>query len=182
MIFTRKRKSLVAVLVLGVAALAVDRFVLTEGSAGPRKVHAAVINTSQTSTPSVTDDAAAASQASIPNASVAGLLTDLGKKYAVQPMSVKDAFRPSPKWLGDFAPQTSDAPRESGDPGFLQRHRLNAVVVSGNTAAAVINDQYLCVGQELDGYRLVKVSKSSAVLVSNGEQVTLLLDRECGTN
>ena len=59
---------------------------------------------------------------------------------------------------------------------FAATHELRAVMMNDSTEArAVINDRFLSVGQTIDGFELISVDKHSAVLASDGTQITLKL-------
>lgn len=108
---------------------------------------------------------------------LADRLEDLAGEASIDAVNVEDAFCPPPAWLPrsgavEVAGNTDgDATRT-----FAATHELQAVMLDDSVdARAVVNDQLLSVGQEIDGFELISVDKHSAVLASNGTEITLKL-------
>ena len=109
---------------------------------------------------------------------LADRLEDLAGEESIDATVVGDAFCPPPAWL----PRSGAAVVSGNMDGdatrtFAATHELRAVMLDDSMdARAVINNRLLGVGQEIDGFELISVDKHSAVLVSDGTQITLRLE------
>lgn len=184
MVLTQKRKVLVVLLGLGTIALVVDRMLPGGGQTGPRSVTAAMTadistDTGRQGTPELAD---LGNTATLVDDSLAMRLDGIRVEQNLDPQEAKDAFCPSDSWLSLLRPEEPVVVAASSDEvrakDFQQAHELKAVVLFENGGAAIIDEEYLAVGKELDGFRLIRVDKGSAVLGLNGVEVTLSLDVE----
>ncbi len=62
--------------------------------------------------------------------------------------------------------------------GTLNAHVLKAVALVDGGGGAIIDDEYVPVGREIDGFLLVSVDEHSAVLRLNSVLVTLKMDSD----
>jgi hypothetical protein len=58
---------------------------------------------------------------------------------------------------------------------FEDDHRVTSVFMTGQGGGAVVNGKLLRVGQEIDGYRLLRVSASGAVFASGEQEAAMPL-------
>ena len=177
MVLSRKRNLLVVVLGFATAALAADRLIPVDDQGTPSRASASVLNvlsrTSHKTTPARIETI---NTATLVDESLAERLEKLSSDYAVEPTNSRDAFCPSQSWLAELRPETTITSNEARIQNFLQNHRLKAVVTFNNKGAAIIDDKYLPVGGELDGFKLIKVSERSAMFDCEGAQVTLKIE------
>ena len=187
---TKQQKIYGAVLGLLLAGLAVDRFLLGEAAVPAASVAAAIV--APVPSPSVVaaaDEAAGldlvpASGRPVTRAIGATLtkrLEQLTLDQGLEDGDFEDAFRVQFKWLGESAdakmPVLADpviVPSRSDR--FVANHRLTAVLGSDDQGLAMINDTAVRTGDEVDGFVLVAVHKRSAILVSEGLQIELVLE------
>ena len=182
---TKKRKVLIAVLGTGIAALAADRLI-GYGPTGPSQAGAATVSQPVSAAGSLSDVAKVKTNdtAMLVADSLATRLDNLRHTHQLVPTSARDAFCPSQSWLDELQPrkQSEQVEAMSSDEvrarGFARSHELKAVVLIGKGGAAIIGEQYLPVGSEMDGFRLVSVDKGTAVLVLNAARVTLKMNKD----
>ncbi len=175
---TRERKILATILTVGAGALLVDR-ALQSGE--PAAADAAVLVAQ--SGPAMDADTmtppAAATVAASPDQgpSVAQRLARTAERLAIDPGQVQEAFNPPASWLQQTAEAANGAeqPLSAQARQFAQRHRLEAVVLSGDASFVVINGMTLRRGQSLDGLLLVDIQSRSVVFESPQMRVTLRL-------
>jgi hypothetical protein len=156
-----------AALGLAVAALLVDRLALGPDGAPPKSAEAATAaRPAATSTPSATPASAAAPAA--PGAApvrLADRLKALAAAPNLDPLHARDAFMPPESWLAQSrAPETA-ASAPAADPAekFIREHKLTSVLMAGDGGIAMVNSKALRVGQEVDGFKLVRLEPGSAV-------------------
>lgn len=58
----------------------------------------------------------------------------------------------------------------------LWRPRLRAVIVAAGRSMALVDGSVVAIGEQLDGYRLIRVEERSATFVKNGLRVELKMD------
>ena len=170
----------VAVLVLVLAALLVDRVFLAPETAGPEEANALPSPPSGKAPPMLS--------AALPHAekrsdqeSLADRLKAISGSKELDLIGIKDAFRTPQAWMDEYSPKV----RNDSNPTpvtlaaeFMRNHRLKAVMVNSKTSSIVIDDRCLFVGQEFDGFTLVSVNEHSATFESNNTRVVLTLKRE----
>ena len=174
-----KQKAYVSVLALGVTALAFDRAFLL----GPQQATGGVRAVQPASLPAVAvaDTSRSVSTTgglSTPHMNIADRLDTLAEAREFDLMGVPDVFRPSPAWLPRepvVEGPVSGRPSVATIPGSL---RLTAVMASGQGGYAIINGEFLFIGDMIDGYRLVEVRARSVVLESNGTAIELTLPEQ----
>ena len=89
----------------------------------------------------------------------------------------RDPFCPPPRWLPqDESLQAVQGPGHEEARAFAAAHKLKAVMLDTAGGCAIVDNELLRIGQVLDGFKLVSVSKHSAVLTSDVARVTLNLE------
>ena len=172
MTLTKSQRVYVAIMVIVMVALLIDRTLLQ-----PEPAQASVL---QYAVPSSERDPgdleAPRSEGPAPRqVAIARKLEQIAEQRGLDPTGVIDAFRPSPIWL-----QSSEAPVEIEQPEllverFMKAHTLAAVMGSGKDGSAIVDGRTLLIGQVLDGFTLVSVGRRSAVLESGDARVLLTL-------
>jgi hypothetical protein len=174
MVRTKKNITLAAVLGVALVSLAVDRLFLDSGQTGPDEAGAAQVGEPLEHAEEVPSPVDAAT---LVDASLGERLEKIRDGHDLDLETPRDAFRASPEWtqaqgMGDIGDGSGDA-----DTG-ARRHVLTAVMLLDTGNVAIINDTYLRVGQEIDGWRLTQVDRGSAMLEGQGLSVTLRLQGE----
>ena len=170
-----------AVLGLGLAALVGDRVLLSESQTGPQTATASPVSR----TPGHSADprpaqvhADSPGEAALVSGSLAAKLENVRVGQSLDPAAARDAFCASQQWLDDLTPDKPESSDEVRAQAFLRNHRLKAVVKFDRGGAAIIDDSYLFLGQELDGFRLIRVSDRTATLVSGSAKVTVSMEED----
>lgn len=80
---------------------------------------------------------------------------------------VPDVFCPSESWLPKVVQAPAPkAPEHDNGQAFLQTHKLQAVMLIGGSPKVIVNDKNLGIGQEIDGFKLIRVENRRAVFAS----------------
>ncbi|HOD80292.1 MAG: hypothetical protein BWX88_02842 [Planctomycetes bacterium ADurb.Bin126] len=175
------RKQIVYVAMLGLAgmALLVDRIV-GPGGGTLKTANAEYVTPVELETES---PASAVAEATPPQ-DLAGRLALLATARPIDIDRSRDVFVPSPAWQGDFgrggpvaAFDGPPADTENALDAFRRTRHLGAIVDGGSEMGAVVDGQFVRVGQSLDGMRLVHISRDSATFQSSQGQVELRLPR-----
>lgn len=78
---------------------------------------------------------------------------------------------PAPMFTGTAAAvAATPAPAAPWEP------RLRAVVVAGGRSMALVNGSVVAIGEQIDGFRLVRVQERTATFEKNGQHVELKMD------
>ena len=181
MALTKERKVLLGLLGSAGLILGLDQLFL-----GPPKQAAATVpesapdpqalpssqtsTTSETTTTMVAPAADSSSAVSSWNERLAALHAD------AKPEDELDTATGSSVALDPFAKPTtnrSDADARITASQFASQHRLSAVVTSNSVGVAMVNGKAVRVGEEISGYRLVRVDTRSAEFESGGDIVRL---------
>jgi len=167
---TRRQKSLIAVFLIGLVGLVVDRtFLRPQGGAAPASADAdALLGESV-----VLMDNVPVLEEEPPEPGLAERLNRLPTKDSVDFERMQDAFSLAAPWFGDTAASTKAVmgPVER----FVRTHRLTAVVVDGQDSYVLIDDRFLGLGQQIDGFVLASVGDRRAIFERDGEQACLEL-------
>jgi len=170
---------------LAAAALVVDRLWLTGGAAVPSQAQASIRPPDRT-LPAVVSAASAAGEpvpaAPLPRApaSLADRLKALAASRAVDPGSTMDAFLLPESWIvrsQPTKPLAPPAPPAESIRRFEDGHAVTSVFFSEQGGAAIVNGKLMKVGNEIDGFKLVRVTAAGAVFASGGEEVELKLPK-----
>jgi hypothetical protein len=166
---TKQQKVYAGLLVLGLIALVLDRCVFTPASADASDQASDLLIAkpaqSRKDSPAPTRKATTTAPAGNP---VALKLTELSESMHLPGTAVKDAFCPAPAWAGEGKSNVGGEVRS-----FEQTHTLIGVMFSGGSAAAMVDGTLVRVGQSIDGYKLISVSKGKAIFQSG--QITAIL-------
>jgi len=178
MTLTKRRKILLGACALAVAAFAADRLFLGD-STGPAEAEAAVAAHPTRTASGHSSVAAAPAQAQGP--AVVNQRTIIARRLerladSVPPGApVRDAFCPSPAWVGAVRQEGGAGSNEAKARQSAQRHQLTATFVGTGDGKAIIDGRCVAVGQSIDGLTLVSVEQGSAVLSCDGAEVVLKL-------
>ncbi len=174
---SRERQILAGVLLLAGLALTVDRVILGSDVTGPAESEAGVLDapvdplslliTPKPQTlPVQADD--------VPT--LADRLRMATEGTPGGGTAERDAFSVSPAWTPqDVQEDASASDSIQQIEAFINSHRLDAVLVTGDRHCAVVDGQTIYLGQTLDGYRLVAVNERSARFEQAGRVATLVI-------
>lgn len=169
MSLSKRQKTLSAVFLIGLVALAADRTVLRP-SGGPRAASADPL-------PAPVRGAAPSGHLpgaqAMPPATVAQRLDKLASGKEAGSDGLRDPFSLPPSWSDTTAGKGEGSTDTTG--GFVRRHQFRAVVVRNGESSALVDDSFLVPGQSLDGFTLVAVGPRSALFERDGQQVVLHL-------
>lgn len=177
---SKQRQILLGVLGLGIVVFAIDRFVL---GGGPAPAGAAPYAAAASSADSLAASSPLPALVSLPAPnpdSIARRLAQYAKDARLDTADVREAFKPSEAWVPRNAstPGVTTVPLEvKQDPRlvFTQRHRLSAILGSGPTAVAIVDDVPLRPGEAIDGFILEAVTERAATFASPAGRVELRL-------
>ena len=172
MTLTKSQRVYVAIMVIGVVALLIDRTLLQPEPAQASALQYAI----SPSTRDPVDLEAPRSEGPAPRqVAIARKLEQIAEQRGLDPTGVIDAFRPSPMWLA--LGEVPVAPVETGllAERFRKGHTLTAVMGSGDQGWAIVDGRTLFIGRVLDGFTLISVGQRSAVLESGDTRVVLTL-------
>lgn len=161
----RKKKTYVSIMALCAAALLVDRLLLPAPSGAV--AGDAELSTSRNAGIGISPTAARTPAPEIPFPRGVTTAADLG--------SLRDPFAAPLTMTGAAAKPTaaesaSNEQSAIGREQFAERHQLTGILSDGAIAVAIVGDQWLSPGGELDGCVLKSVEKQSAVFeCSDGE-------------
>ena len=128
--------------------------------------------------PAMADEAKATSG----SMSVADRLKTLADPEDLEPQSLREAFAPPLDWLRELQtrPGTTTAPEVDPVAEFAAKHKVTVVMLAGSAGSAIIDGKIMQVGQELDGFTLVRMAAGSVVFrAKNGAaEVELRLTTE----
>jgi len=186
MTLSRSRLIVFAVLAIAVTALLVDRLVLAPSATAPRQAGAAPTagaHQAAGGADPVTNIAATAD--ADPRFQLAQHLEEVAGRFELDAGALRDGFVPAPSWMTDLVepppppePEQEAAPPEvSPTVQFAERHTLTSVILISGGGSAVIDGKVVPLGQVIDGFQLVRLTRRSAVFASDGQEVQLSLRR-----
>jgi len=161
---SKRQKVCIAVLGVALFGLVIDRTLLQGGGAtGPDQAAAAGTGAEPTVSlpPAATVTRDTAPPASSAESPVAKRLADLAATRRLDPTQAKDAFRLRTTWNLKVIPEDAPDPRDVRAKQFAKEHTLEAVMLSGRLGSAAVNGQWIAVGKQLDGFRLIAVTPGS---------------------
>jgi len=168
----KRQKKLVIAFVVGMAALFIDRaFLRPQGGA---KSASADYGSSDERVSSTDNLPILASES--PRPQIAVRLESVWSGDNSDFARLRNPFSTPASWLGVkvSSPKRTDKSLDA----FAKRHQLTAVAGSGPTSYVLMGDEFLVVGQEIDGYRLVSIGQRSVVFERQGREVTLELGED----
>jgi pyruvate/2-oxoglutarate dehydrogenase complex dihydrolipoamide acyltransferase (E2) component len=176
---TKARIGSLAALGIVLAAFAVDRVFLSSETTAPRQAHAASepLPPAPKAAPAPAVQAPAEPAAGPARPSAASRLKALAGAENLDIADFRDAFVPAPAWLAQLkTPEPPVHVQETDEAQeFAQRHTLTAVFVIPGGGGAIVNGKTVSVGEELDGFRLVRLSPNSALFQGAKDQVEVSL-------
>ena len=181
-----KHMAYAGIVVVGIAIVAVDRFVLSPGGGSPQSASAEPAPAGTEPKPrdagQPRQPAPAIESAQTHLDYISRLLADASARRDVSSESVRDAFAVSDIWTGrdDSKAQTqrSRTPAEVAAEQFKAAHTLMAVINRGEQRSAFVGNQLVKVGQKIGGATLIAVHGRSADFDVQGERVTLTLPED----
>ena len=90
----------------------------------------------------------------------------------------RDAFSLPESWLVEVNPTNRPKTKQDAVIKFAKNHQLKAVVVQDQARCVMVDDNFLTIGQELDGFKLVAVDEESATFEAGQQRVVLLLTND----
>jgi len=180
------KKHIVMFVVLGiaVAVFIADRVMPSGSPAGPSKAQAAdaevLSDEMSPEASSPADDRE--TQAAEVRTALARRLDSVARSHRLRPSAVKDAFFPSPQWVGprggkvavDEEPKVDSAEVKAQE--FARMHQLKGAIVASDRSIAIIDGNCVSIGQKVDGFELKSVTADTAVLTCQGAEVVLRLN------
>jgi len=120
-------------------------------------------------------------QAAEVRTALARRLNSVARSHRLDPSSVKDAFCPSPQWVGPREGEVSVAaePEVKVDSNevkareFARTHQLKGAIIASDRSLAIIDGNCVSIGQKIDGFELKSITADTAVLVCEGVEVVL---------
>lgn len=176
---SRERNVFIGILGVALAGLAVDRVFLGSGATGPAEASAAAEEYAVDPFSDVLEVelVEAADEAEPLTSALAGRLEEFARSDQRDTGDLPDIFEPSASWRGMPSSDGAVASRPASPAeAFQAAHRLNAVMLSDSKPGAVVDGQFLTIGQDLDGFVLTSVNERSAVFKAENEQAELALD------
>ena len=178
---TKRQKALIGVSVVALVGLVADRMFLAGGALRPSQAGASQQLAMTMMLPELTAEDSQG-QVDLPESSAKGptvlaqRLETIAKTRHLGTESVKDAFCPSSAWQGqDYPVEGPVNSHEVRAQRFVRQHQLEAVAMTPQGNIAIINGVCLRIAQRIEGFKLISVDNSSAVLVCDDIAVTLRL-------
>ena len=164
-----RKTALVSACVIGVGALAFDRFVMDAPT--PQGAEAADLLLSPSDEAPATFEPESYQIAGFGSRLSVALASLGGTEQAV------DAFKDlrSPERVTDQQAGAVD-PGRSPEP-FFQRHKLGAVVLAGSESIAMVDGEMVRIGQFVDGFELVEIANAKARFSDGRKSIWLHVDR-----
>jgi hypothetical protein len=177
---SKQQKVYTAVLVFVLGALVIDRAYLSRSN--PTKAQA---ETSESSNKMSGEDVSEAnaiidSVSQSPTMKLVQQLDTLWSERNLDLSQARDAFSLPESWLVAINPNFIKGTRaedynQGAETSFAKNHQLKAVVVQGRTRCVMVDDHFLVIGQELDGFKLIEVDEDSATFQAGAKRVVLRL-------
>ncbi|MCP4379487.1 MAG: hypothetical protein GY794_25365 [bacterium] len=171
---------------IAVAVFVADRAFPGGSPAGPSKVQAASgeLSVEPVAEPPVFDDRE--TQAAEVRTALARRLDTVARSHRLESAVVKDAFFPSPDWVGpqdnggkvvvDEEPVVDSAEVKAQE--FARMHQLKGAIVASGRSIAIIDGNCVSLGGVVDGFELKSVTSDTAVLTCEGATVVLRLNSD----
>jgi len=198
---TKRNKMLIAIFGVGLIALVVDRTVLRPGG-GPRSASADSAETYAVTQNLPFAGADVRAPGGAPRGTpLAERLAHLEPRDEIAPAAPRPSGRSANQGAGEGTPEPQDALALMRNPfllpsswlrgsdmveaptsdlvaRFLRTHHLAGVVRNGRECHALVDEQFLAVGQVLDGFTLVALGDRSAVFERDGIRAVLELSNK----
>jgi hypothetical protein len=179
----KKHKVMFVVLGIAVSVFVADRVIPGGSPAGPSEAQASPgeLSVEPVVESPVVDDRE--TQAAEVRTALARRLDTVARSHRLEPAAVKDAFFPSPDWVGprddgkvvvDEAPVVDSAEVKAQE--FARMHQLKGAIVASGRSIAIIDGNCVSLGGVVDGFELKSVTSDTAVLTCESATVTLRLN------
>ena len=164
---TRERKIYLAMLVVGLAALTLDRLTSTPQSARAEDASTFVVERTDKPAPSGAPALAFGTEHSAVGPDLSVRLRAIGERMGLESPS-RDLFRAPASWAPRTAANPVPTTAPMADPfspagEFERSHRLTAVLLSDRQRHAVVDGKMVKPGQAIDGFMLISVTHDTAV-------------------
>ncbi len=176
---TKQRKIGLITLALSLVGVVVDRVFMLPQSATAKQTS----STGQTTQVVLALDTSTGidSNSVTPNEELAERLKALWTDREFDPAMTKDVFSLPESWGVDpNAPSDTQNTAPKPDPAakFAETHKLNAIVVNSQGSRIMIDTRFLKIGEELDGFRLVKIDEDSVSFEAEDQVIVLKLRKD----
>jgi hypothetical protein len=186
MAMSRERKIFVGVFVTAVLALAVDRLVLQGPATGPARSPAAA-PPAPTDLVEPADRPTAGPASSVPAVQaerrVAKRLGQVARRLPPATEGERDIFQPSSLWGGAEKPERQPQKTRGKElaKAFNEAHTLTGVLAGPDGGRlAMINDRFVAVGHDVDGFRVVSIGAGWVILRSPEDDQRIVLTMRDG--
>src|SRR6185436_8131933 len=167
---TARRKAFIALLGIGVIALAADQLIpRSENPADEPEAELAVAAApaAQKATPVAPTPA----NPPLSQRIVAAVARSSGQT------ETRDIFLVPLAWIGPQKVEQVLAAPAPRTPRFDETHRLTALILNGDRTGALIDGMMIRVGESIDGYRLMSVANNVAVFESANERAFVRVEK-----
>ena len=175
--FIRRQSAFTGLVVLGLAALIVDRVFLSEPEAAKAQPSAA------TTRPSARPPIRPSARPSVASPTSRPAVNSLSDRLRQVQEADQSRLAKARKVVGLAEPAAQSAPKAPSpvlqppkpDPAekFRRAHRLTATLLNGQLSQAMVDGRFITLGQALDGFRLTAVSSTTATFESADAKVVL---------
>lgn len=175
----KKKRIYAVVMILGAVALVLDRAVLSDGPSVPAPAGAQPATRPVPAPPPAT--APPARSFPIPELHFPRDLPSVDLTTGVRDWFEPPMRRGSQGSSGEQNPAGASlaATVATRARDFLANHRLGGVVLNGSRTIAIVDDEWIVVGQEMDHCRLADVASNTATFTcGDGDAVLKLFDRD----
>ncbi|MEQ9096135.1 MAG: hypothetical protein RIE32_07720 [Phycisphaerales bacterium] len=176
MALNKERKVLLGLLGSAGLILAIDQLLLSPPSGAQASNANPTVPTPADSVP------ASSSDTSTPVSTGTGLSEQAARQWNEKLHAALDEHEVTPD-LDPFTEVVHSAD-DAGEAGpmsveaFLSQHQLSLVLLSGDTSVAMVNGKPVRLGEEIEGYRLIRVDSRSAVFQSGTQTAELSLPKQ----
>lgn len=178
---TKRQKIGIVVLVLGSVALLLDRMFIVPKDAPGEQTANQVFRYSLGSAQLVHNAPdVPAREDSTPNAKIVRRLDALWSEKALNLDNTRDVFSLPAAWQLQVDPATGPISTSRAALIFARKHQLKAIIMDARQCSVFIDEDFVTIGQELDGFKLVGADSESATFEGGGEQVVLRLKETDG--
>ena len=167
---TARRKAFIALLGIGVVALAADQLIpRSENPADEPEPQVAVARA----------PAAQQTPLAAPTPANPSLSQRIGRavERSSGEMGTRDVFLVPVAWIGPQKAEQVLAAPAPRTPRFDETHRLTALILNGDRSGALIDGMMVKVGESIDGYRLMSVANNVAVFESANERAFVRVEK-----
>jgi len=169
---SKRQQVCFAILAIALAALVVSRAFLGQGNV-PAEASASSNQAPEEPVLGALDLPDMDSQS--PTMKLAHVLETLWSEKSLDMGQARDAFSLPASWLAEVDPANRLRLEQDAVAKFAKNHQLRAVAIYDQTCCVMVDDHFLVIGQELDGFKLVAVDEDSATFEDGAKRVVLRL-------